>query len=188
MSNPWTFSGESATRLQGGSVVLVEGTSFSISSSSGNMEPGELDGLFQDSGSSRPGGSTLTTSRPSSSRWFPGIPLLRRSLPDGSRTRGTGPKPGAGRQHPLVAANPLRGQWHARGSLGAQSRPGEHRLHPHLPTQNMPVPLPSRWHHVDDTRSSTPPGSPPAANECPFAARTYCDTPRGGAAIAGSGR
>ena len=27
-------------------MVLVEGTSFSISSSSGNIEPGELDGLF----------------------------------------------------------------------------------------------------------------------------------------------
>ncbi|MGH9121385.1 MAG: amylo-alpha-1,6-glucosidase [Acidimicrobiales bacterium] len=46
MSNPWTFSGEPATRLQGGSVVLVEGASFSISSSSGDMEPGALDGLF----------------------------------------------------------------------------------------------------------------------------------------------
>jgi glycogen debranching enzyme len=32
--------------LQGGSVVLVEGASFSISSSSGDMEPGALDGLF----------------------------------------------------------------------------------------------------------------------------------------------
>ncbi len=46
MSNPWTFSGEPATRLQGGSVVLVEGTSFSISSSSGDIERGTLDGLF----------------------------------------------------------------------------------------------------------------------------------------------
>lgn len=46
MSNPWTFSGEPATRLQGGSVVLVEGASFSISSSSGDIEPGGLDGLF----------------------------------------------------------------------------------------------------------------------------------------------
>jgi len=46
VSNQWTFSGEPATRLQGGSVALIEGTSFSISSSSGDMEPGALDGLF----------------------------------------------------------------------------------------------------------------------------------------------
>ncbi len=46
MTTPWTFSGEPATRPQGGSVALVEGTSFSISSSSGDMEPGAVDGLF----------------------------------------------------------------------------------------------------------------------------------------------
>ncbi|MHB1583205.1 MAG: amylo-alpha-1,6-glucosidase [Acidimicrobiales bacterium] len=46
MSNPWTFAGEPATSLQGGSVTLVEGTSFSIASPGGDIEPGAIDGLF----------------------------------------------------------------------------------------------------------------------------------------------
>ncbi|MGH9088447.1 MAG: amylo-alpha-1,6-glucosidase [Acidimicrobiales bacterium] len=46
MSNPWTFAGEPATNVQGGAVTLVEGTSFSIASQNGDIEPGGIDGLF----------------------------------------------------------------------------------------------------------------------------------------------
>ncbi|MHB1786196.1 MAG: amylo-alpha-1,6-glucosidase [Acidimicrobiales bacterium] len=47
MSNPWTFAGApTAKGLSGGSITLVEGSSFSISSLSGDIEPGSAQGLF----------------------------------------------------------------------------------------------------------------------------------------------
>ncbi|MHB1987391.1 MAG: amylo-alpha-1,6-glucosidase [Acidimicrobiales bacterium] len=47
MTDPWTFAGEPAVKsLTGGSLTLVEGASFSISSASGDIEPGSAEGLF----------------------------------------------------------------------------------------------------------------------------------------------
>lgn len=47
MTQPWTFSGEPTVKgLAGGSVTLVEGASFSISASNGDIESGGAEGLF----------------------------------------------------------------------------------------------------------------------------------------------
>lgn len=47
MSDPWAFTGEPTVEgLAGGSISLVEGTSFSISSSGGDIEPGGAHGVF----------------------------------------------------------------------------------------------------------------------------------------------
>lgn len=47
MTEPWIFSAEpTVTSLTSGSVTLVEGTSFSISSSGGDIEPGGAHGLY----------------------------------------------------------------------------------------------------------------------------------------------
>ncbi|MGD0593786.1 MAG: glycogen debranching N-terminal domain-containing protein [Acidimicrobiales bacterium] len=47
MTQPWTFSGEPTVKgLAGGSVTLVEGASFSISASNGDIESGGAQGLF----------------------------------------------------------------------------------------------------------------------------------------------
>lgn len=47
MIDPWNFVGESAmTGPRGTTVTLVEGTSFSISSTNGDIEPGGPEGLF----------------------------------------------------------------------------------------------------------------------------------------------
>jgi glycogen debranching enzyme len=45
--DPWTFTGEAIEKnAAGGSITLVEGASFSISSSSGDIEPSGVQGLF----------------------------------------------------------------------------------------------------------------------------------------------
>ena len=47
MNDPWNFGGEPAMRnTAGGSVTLVEGASFAISSSSGDIEPAATHGVF----------------------------------------------------------------------------------------------------------------------------------------------
>jgi len=47
MSDPWTFTGQPTVEgLAGGAVSLVEGTSFSISSPGGDIDPGGAQGLF----------------------------------------------------------------------------------------------------------------------------------------------
>ncbi|MBW3668574.1 MAG: amylo-alpha-1,6-glucosidase [Actinobacteria bacterium] len=47
MADPWTFAGESAPLGQpGGTVTLVEGSAFAISSRSGDVERGSAQGLF----------------------------------------------------------------------------------------------------------------------------------------------
>ena len=47
VTDPWTFTGEPTTKSpEGGSITLVEGASFSISSSGGDIEPGGAQGLF----------------------------------------------------------------------------------------------------------------------------------------------
>ncbi|MGO9557660.1 MAG: glycogen debranching N-terminal domain-containing protein [Acidimicrobiales bacterium] len=47
MTEPWAFAGEPTVKsLTGGSVTLVEGASFSISSLNGDIEPGGAQGLF----------------------------------------------------------------------------------------------------------------------------------------------
>jgi glycogen debranching enzyme len=47
MNDPWTFVGEPTVKnTSGGSITLVEGTSFSISSSSGDIEPSGPQGVF----------------------------------------------------------------------------------------------------------------------------------------------
>jgi glycogen debranching enzyme len=47
MTDPWTFSGQPTVKSQsGGSITLVEGASFSISSANGDIEPGSAQGLF----------------------------------------------------------------------------------------------------------------------------------------------
>jgi glycogen debranching enzyme len=47
VNHPWTFAGEPRVKnVAGGSVTLVEGASFSISSSSGDIEPGGAQGVF----------------------------------------------------------------------------------------------------------------------------------------------
>src|SRR5688572_23783750 len=48
MADPWTFTGEGAALGQAGAgtVTLVQGSSFSISASSGDMRPGRPHGLF----------------------------------------------------------------------------------------------------------------------------------------------
>jgi glycogen debranching enzyme len=47
MTGQWTFAGEpTVSNLAGGSTTLVEGASFSISSASGDIEPGSPQGLF----------------------------------------------------------------------------------------------------------------------------------------------
>ena len=47
MNDPWTFNGEPLVKnTSGGSITLVEGTSFAISSSSGDIEPSGAQGVF----------------------------------------------------------------------------------------------------------------------------------------------
>jgi len=47
VNDPWTFAGEPRVKnLAGGSITLVEGASFSISSSSGDIEPTGAHGVF----------------------------------------------------------------------------------------------------------------------------------------------
>lgn len=47
MIEPWSFAGEPTVKsLAGGSITLVEGASFSISSLNGDIEPGGAQGLF----------------------------------------------------------------------------------------------------------------------------------------------
>jgi len=47
VTSQWTFAGEPTVRsLAGGSTTLVEGASFSISASSGDIEAGSPHGLF----------------------------------------------------------------------------------------------------------------------------------------------
>ncbi|MGO9197188.1 MAG: glycogen debranching N-terminal domain-containing protein [Acidimicrobiales bacterium] len=47
MTEPWAFAGEPTVKsLAGGSVTLVEGGSFSISSLNGDIDPGSAQGLF----------------------------------------------------------------------------------------------------------------------------------------------
>jgi len=47
VTNPWTFAGEPTVKsLAGGSITLVEGASFSISATTGDIEPGTAQGLF----------------------------------------------------------------------------------------------------------------------------------------------
>src|SRR5437763_13610674 len=47
MAEPWTFAGERASVNQpGGTVTLVEGSSFCISGRSGDISPGSPQGLF----------------------------------------------------------------------------------------------------------------------------------------------
>ena len=47
MKEPWTFQGDTTVKdTSGGSVTLVEGASFSISSSSGDIAPSGAQGLF----------------------------------------------------------------------------------------------------------------------------------------------
>ena len=47
MKDPWTFTGEPTVKnTSGGSITLVEGASFSISSSSGDIEPSGAQGIF----------------------------------------------------------------------------------------------------------------------------------------------
>ncbi|MHB8465733.1 MAG: amylo-alpha-1,6-glucosidase [Acidimicrobiales bacterium] len=47
MAEPWTFTGESPSLIRpGGLITLVEGSSFCISSSSGDLVPGTPQGLF----------------------------------------------------------------------------------------------------------------------------------------------
>ena len=47
MNDPWTFKGEPTVKnTSGGSITLVEGASFSISSSSGDIEPSGAQGVF----------------------------------------------------------------------------------------------------------------------------------------------
>jgi glycogen debranching enzyme len=47
VTEPWAFAGEPTVKsLAGGSITLVEGASFSISSLSGDIEPGSAQGLF----------------------------------------------------------------------------------------------------------------------------------------------
>lgn len=47
MTDPWTFTGEPTVKnTSGGSITLVEGTSFAISSSSGDIEPSGPQGVF----------------------------------------------------------------------------------------------------------------------------------------------
>ena len=47
MKDPWTFTGEPTVKnTSGGSITLVEGASFAISSSSGDIEPSGAQGVF----------------------------------------------------------------------------------------------------------------------------------------------
>ena len=47
MNDPWTFAGEPTVKNTSvGSITLVEGASFSISSSSGDIEPSSAQGVF----------------------------------------------------------------------------------------------------------------------------------------------
>jgi len=47
VTEPWAFAGEPTVKsLAGGSITLVEGASFSISSLNGDIEPGSAQGLF----------------------------------------------------------------------------------------------------------------------------------------------
>jgi len=47
VKDPWTFTGEPTVKnTSGGSITLVEGASFSISSSSGDIEPSGAQGIF----------------------------------------------------------------------------------------------------------------------------------------------
>jgi glycogen debranching enzyme len=47
VNDPWTFAGEPTVKnTSGGSITLVEGASFSISSSSGDIEPSGAQGVF----------------------------------------------------------------------------------------------------------------------------------------------
>jgi glycogen debranching enzyme len=47
VTDPWTFTGEPTVKnTSGGSITLVEGTSFAISSSSGDIEPSGPQGVF----------------------------------------------------------------------------------------------------------------------------------------------
>ena len=47
MNDPWTFNGEPKVKnTSGGSITLVEGASFSISSASGDIEPHGAQGVF----------------------------------------------------------------------------------------------------------------------------------------------